>query len=459
MTPEYRAQLIRQISQELNKGRNSSLFPDELSLNEDSTTSSFDPDREALMSTQHLDNTTQNLPEIRASAKKYGRYTRPEPDFVIDTSAIERAFPDFTQGGPSSPEDASVSIERGRAAREDGNQEDVKAGRSREFSLNAGLSFEQDSLDLSPAMIGKYQVMSTPPKLPSRKSKRVTPGAPTSLQQDPQVRQASASSKKVGREAEPVVKAADYGSADSRQGSTEHKRTLSAMHARVAEQDDNSTNSDGRPPTVNLTARRTRFSRSNMQGSVTKQRLPSNFSSTKGLMQSLTEENRPAQNSNAGTMLSTNPNTQRSFVLPEMPNLSELVSGVFQDGTPVFSRHGKSRASRFSSGVQHEWTGAPGSQHDQVSAIPIPYDEQAIFLSLKLLQDKVADLENIRAESETSIKELQSKNYILEQERLEQKRIRRNDSALGSTDGSDAGDAHRRGSRKWAIEQKRKLKS
>ena len=118
----------------------------------------------------------------------------------------------------------------------------------------------------------------------------------------------------------------------------------------------------------------------------------------------------------------------------------------------MFSRHGKSRASRFVS--------APGKTRKGqdcfgVGEIPVPADEQAIFLSLKLLQDKVATLEKANAEAENAIQDLKQKNRVLESEKNDRKRVPRNDSALGTTD-SDGGNEIGGSQRRLLIEKNRK---
>ncbi|KAG4444408.1 hypothetical protein IFR05_000173 [Cadophora sp. M221] len=84
-------------------------------VSRDSTTRSteFDPERdEALVSTQRMDfDVSQKLPQLRDTARKYGRWApRKHDDFKINTSAIGRAFPDFTQGDT----ELSLSIEQPR---------------------------------------------------------------------------------------------------------------------------------------------------------------------------------------------------------------------------------------------------------------------------------------------------------------------------------------------------------
>src|SRR2546421_5923374 len=115
------------------------------------STMSFDPENEAICSTRTFNvddsNLTQRLPELRDTAKKYGRFdNKPPANFLIDTSALARAFPDFTQGSAS---DESLSIEIGRG----------KNGNHRAVSLS-------DNSITSPKPTisnGRYRVVSTPP--------------------------------------------------------------------------------------------------------------------------------------------------------------------------------------------------------------------------------------------------------------------------------------------------------
>ena len=453
---EHRARLIREMSRDLNHTRPTSRSSKGSNGNAESTTSSFDPENEALMSTRQIENYSHRLPELRASAQKYGRHERSEVDFAINTSAIGRAFPDFTQGGTSSDE-SSMSIELGRGTKDENNNRNKRHGASREFSSILG----GNSLDLSPAMVGNYEVMGTPPLRPSKASKKSNEPLNSSLRRNAQLRRASAVQKEVTEPSPPVAKTTDYGSGGSRHGSAEHPRTLSAMHARVADEDDASDISDDRPPTLNLTARNTRFGGSKTAKTVAATTLPSEFTSRQGLINAMTngtasKQNKPMPQVSNATISSVNPGTQQSFMLPDMPNFSELVSGIFQDGTPVFSRHAKSRASRFASGSNsQQQQGKAERGHANVTAIPLPDDEQAIFVSLRLLQDKVAELENGKAEAQATIQDLLEKTRVLEREKLESKRMRRSDSALGTTDGSEGGDEQGKGSRRWIIEKTR----
>ena len=444
---KQRAQLIREMSKDMNRTRNSTASSRQsLDLaSPQPTLSDFDPDNEAIMSTRQLDSNAPQLPELRASAQKYSRFTRPEPDFAINTSAIGRAFPDFSQGGTSSDDD-SLSIEIGRGLKKRNSN---KVGRSNEYSSNAQLSLDGDSMDFSAPMIGNYEVTGTPP-LAQRQSSKKTDEAPHgSSRRDVSVRRPSGLQKEITGPSPPPSKTRDYGSGESRKGSEENRRTLSSMHARVRDENERSRLSEERPPTLDLTARNTRFSNVKGQHTASNVTMPTKFTSKQGLLQSLA----PRSKKNPQTV-STPQGTQQSFMLPDLPNISELVSGVYEDGTPVFSRHGKSRASRFTSASGHT-----GNRQDYVGVneIPVPADEQAIFLSLKLLQDKVATLEKSKAEAENVVQDLQQRNRTLESEKTDRRRALRSDSALGITD-SDGGNEDGGSQRKLLIEKNRKRK-
>ena len=385
------------------------------------------------MSTQQLDNNERKLPALRSSAQKFNRFARPvrpdppvqsEPDYAINTSAIGRAFPDFSQGGTSS-DDGSLSIEVGRGARKTINDQGPQLP----------MDLDEDSLDFAAPMIGDYVVTGTPPLRQRQDSTRMSKEAQEAAKRDQKKRGASGLRKEVLELSPPPAKTTDYGSGESGRGSGDRGHTLAAVHARVRDENDVSQMNDQRPPTVDLTTRNTRFGQRKIhQTRVASTALPTTFSSAHGLT-AVSNSSRKAKSSAA------NQGTQQSFLLPDMPNMSELVSGIFEDGTPVFSRRGKSHPSRFA--------GRQGLT--SVGEIPIPDDEQAIFLSLKLLQDKVAVLEKNQAESEEIIHGLENRNHVLETEAVQQKRraSRRSDSALGDSESTDEG-------RKDAIERNRK---
>lgn len=394
------------------------------------------------MSTRQLDNNAPQLPELRASAQKYSRFARLEPDFAINTSAIGRAFPDFSQGGTSSDDD-SLSIEVGRGLKKQSNS---KAGKMNEYSSNAQLSVDGDSMDFSAPMIGNYEVTGTPPLTQRHLSKKNDEAPRGSLRRDAQVRRPSGLQQEITGPSPPPSKTRNYGSGESRKGSEENRRTLSSMHARVRDENERSRLSEERPPTLELTARNTRFGNVKGQHTASNGVMPTKFTSKQSLLQSLAPKNR--QNSQT---VATPQGTQQSFMLPDLPNISELVSGVYEDGTPVFSRHGKPRTSRF---LSASGKASKSQNYLGVNEIPIPADEQAIFLSLKLLQDKVATLEKTNAEAENAIQDLRQKERVLEAEKNDRRRAPRSNSALGTTD-SDGGQETGGSQRKLSIEKNR----
>lgn len=121
--------------------------------------------------------------------------------------------------------------------------------------------------------------------------------------------------------------------------------------------------------------------------------------------------------------------TAKSFALPDLPNITELVSGVRKDGTPVFNRVNNKPRSRFASGNFSK------TQHIPIDSVPIPDDEKAIYASLQLLKDKVAGLERDNSAYQKRSEKYESEKIDLRSQ-LEAER-RRPDSALGSDDGAE----------------------
>ena len=453
-SPEQRAQLLRELSQDLNRTRNSSASTrfSQGSVSRDVTTSSFDPENEALVSTRQIDNSAQKLPELRASAQKYNRFSQQQPqselDYAIDTSALGRAFPDFTQGGSSS-DDGSVSIEIGRGLKRGSGAAIGKFGGS---TRSPATSNRDDSFDFSAPMVGNHRVTNTPPLVNPKTRKHSTPVG------DSEVRKSSGLRNEIREPTPPVTKTKDYGSGSSRQGS-ENRQSLAAIHARVRDEDDTSYIEEDRPPTIDLTTRSSRFTSGKHQNGEQRKALPGKFSSKQNFGQPIPRDGATTtatQRPNAKALPTSNHGTQ-SIVLPDMPNVSELVSGVFEDGTPVFSLNGKPRSSRFISGSRTQRRLTSRLTHSAINEIDVPEDEQDIYLSLQILQDKVDQLERNRGEAEVAMGELQERNRVLEAEKAGQQRRQRSDSAIGLTDGgSDASDEMSGRQRKLLIEKNRK---
>jgi len=198
---------------------------------------------------------------------------------------------------------------------------------------------------------------------------------------------------------------------------------LANAYTSVSAKDNNSPRQ--RPEEITRDAKSSRFGR-NFSGSDTENWAPQVF----------------------GTPRSAANGTAQSFMLPDLPNLTELVSGTYKDGTPVFSRSGKKR-SRLSSAPS-----APFSQPNfiPVGGIAVPEDEKAILASLQLLKDKFAHLEQEKLEADRKVEDYEDEVVKLRAQLVAQQNFRRSDSALGSTDGE--GDASAR--TKWQVEKTRK---
>src|SRR6266481_1411420 len=113
MTPspkssEGKARLIRELSRDISHSpchlpsptpidRDSNPTFNYSSIQEFATsTSNFDPEHEALMSTRQLDDDTRNplpiLPNLRSTAKKFAYYDLPGSELPVSTSMVNKEF-------------------------------------------------------------------------------------------------------------------------------------------------------------------------------------------------------------------------------------------------------------------------------------------------------------------------------------------------------------------------------
>lgn len=138
--------------------------------------------------------------------------------------------------------------------------------------------------------------------------------------------------------------------------------------------------------------------------------------------------------------------TAQSFMLPDLPNLTELVSGNFKDGTPIFPRSERN-ATRFSSGPS-----VPFNQPNFVplSGMAVPEDEKAILAALQLMKDKFEQLSVEKEEADRKIEEYEDEAVRMRAQLVARQNFRGRDSALGSTDGEDGSPKT-----KWQIEKTR----
>jgi hypothetical protein len=395
-------------------------------ISTDSTRTDFDPENdEAIMSTHQLDNNfSQRLPELRDTAKKYGRWApRPQQDFVINTSAIGRAFPDFSQGSSS---DDSKSIEIGRGAK---TRQRTTSGRSPRAEFSG-------DMDSSIVTLGSFKIVGTP-QGQNKKLSVLQEVLRHSTRNETPLKQANSERKEnIPPSSQKSAKGSPYVSHASRTTSGERK-TLAELHARVADDSDVSFIGDERPATITFQTKNTRFSNAQsrvQQAATVSSKRQQYADAVAEAIRSASETPSKAQTrikSQASRNINlTTPNpTQQSFLLPNnMPEVSEIISGTLTNGIP-FTRDGKVQ-SRFSSGNRNV-------DYGPVDGIPVPDEEEDIYKSLDILKARVADLEMEKVEFQKFIKSLQHENDQLKVTLKEMEKIRGSDSALGTDSGSD----------------------
>ena len=358
------------------------------------------------MSTQHRieeDETNElpRYPNIRSTAKKINTWQGLRSEQPIpDTSMVNKQFNDFDHS-ISDEDDLSIEIARGH-----------RSNRSTPAKANSSLGGLNSLYDM------------TPPSARSRKSYAAETG---NLRRDAQIRRASRNDLD---SVAPRVPSVRNSPATTK---VDRKRTsLAQLHAKVSE--DESSFMDARPPTVTLQAKSTRWG-----GARSRQ----TSLQLDGTIDPGTQQNNNITKSRPTTAQNA---TAQSFMLPDIPNLTELVSGVFEDGAPMFSKTTPAR-SRFAPPRKNGRAGGSANHHP-IHSLPIPDEEKAIFTSLQLLQERVAQLENERAEGEKKIEDQELE--IIELKAAAQARNGR-DSALGSTDGEG------NGKNTWRVEKTRKL--
>ncbi|EQL31692.1 hypothetical protein, variant [Blastomyces dermatitidis ATCC 26199] len=399
----------------------------------DQTTSDFEPDHEALVSMRQLDNNyRQPLPK---RAKRHDAHAEPEsdPDFAIDTSALHRAFPEFSDASSSEDED-DTSIEIGRGGK--------KPTRPLDDSRDSVMSVDESRYAVSPAIrgdrFGNSSQRAALRPIPSRGS-----SGRDSLRKDAQIRRASLALKENNLPQEVKNK------------SGSQRRTLSEMHAKASETYDGSYISDERPVKVAATARNTRFGNTRSQAQGARIVDAVNKAAGKSYLKhhSGDAEHGHPRKQLAAKIPEKNGNTDnfthQSYALPDIPNLSELVSGIYEDGTPK----GRSRTTRFTSPPAVATTNCQRIEHFPLDSMPVPDDEKAIFISLKLLQEKVEALQMNKSDMEHRLEELEEENMILKSENVRRlKQDKRRFSMYGGDEDVNDGGAGKLSIQKSRLE-------
>lgn len=351
-----------------------------------------------------------------------------ELDYDINTSTLDRAFPEFSQIQTSEEEeqelddlshsDLDMSVEVGRGA---GKPE-------RDDSRSSIMSFENSVRSSSPAIRVEYPT----PQKPAAATRPSRRAVSENLRKNAQVRRATQAQKET---MSPQVSKAQR----------DQRRTFSDMHAKVRDSYEGSFLGDERPAPIATKTRSTRFGNANTSQEIADAiERASRDAYAKELRKSASNAGTPRKSSanaaNNNTIGDTM--THQSFLLPDLPNISELVSGVYEDGTPVYSRQGKMRSTRFVSPLHDHTEMSHPHEHMPLDAVPVPEDEKALFVHLRLLQDKVAELEMFKSEAERRLD-----SYRQENSSLKASRPRQSSAKYESEDN-----AHKKGSKRLENE-------
>jgi len=366
-------------------------------LDEVQSVSSLDPnDDNLMMSTRHnLDDDSHFLPKLRSTAQRYGRYNPPEPQPRITTSAVRGHFKDFDQDVQS---DDERSLEIGRGNK--GSARNTPSKINSDLALNIGNS-------------SLWEITATPPM--ERRSKQTTKKGDGvergSLKRDAQKRAASTIYKENG------ISLASLGRTGTRlspgKKSSQEQRLSGFDKYDQAEDNDDTYYYGGRP---------------NVNADPPSTVKPARFTSQRASVASTT----PQRRTTFGTPRSAPNATIDSFALPEIPGLTELISGIRQDGTPIFSRTGKSRSKYGSRRVS-----APLPNFIPIESVPMPEEEKIIIAQLQLLKDKLAEMEREKENADAKIEDYEGEILRLRDDLEAQDRLRRADSGLGPSDGED----------------------
>lgn len=367
--------------------------------------SDFDPEHEAMVSTRQLDH-SDRLPEIPASLRttpRGGKSPVLDPEYTVDTSTIQHTFPQISDV-ESSGDDATdeFSIEIGRGMKKQQHQPLHRGDDSRNSMLSIGNPSIRSS---SPAIKLDFPATSTPPRSALRNAKRAAAAAEGSnLRKDAQIRRASQMQKE---NVDPQPSRARNMSGIP----SEARHTLSEMHIKARDAYEGSFIGDERPKSIPVNTRTTRF------GNVSSQVAAAMENAQREGQLKESRRGKHAGPSHPPANPTYTFDTANSFLLPDIPNISELVSGVLEDGTPVFSRQTRPRTTRFLSPPAEDPDASQPQGHLPLEVVPIPEDEKVLFVSLKLLQDKVADLEFAKSETERKLDDARQENHLLRSEK------------------------------------------
>ncbi|KAK5108418.1 hypothetical protein LTR62_008305 [Meristemomyces frigidus] len=298
-----------------------------------------------------------------------------------------------------------MSIEVGRGAKRTGGTPDQS------LSGNPVFSFGNDS---------EYQLMYTPggPEDPRMVAPRQGSRLSSNLLKQASVRKANGALKPSGalrrdagakqREFSPAV---DKMTAQSNMTGQTNITGQSDMTLEVEEYEE---------ATATFSSRNTRFTRSTYQAAPTR---------LSGAHVAKTTPSRPAVN-NATAQAAIY--TANSFMLPDLPNITELVSEVRANGSALNRSSPNGTVLHHVSAKPRTQMVTPSlpSQHSGVDNVPVTYDDKAILASLQCLQQRVAELEMEKLETSRQAEEYENDIIDLQSQLAAERR--RPDSAHGS---------------------------
>lgn len=331
------------------------------------TAMSFDPARDAINSTLQM---PDNTPQQRLP--QHQQHT--QYDHISDH---------MSEAGSEGSAEMSIELGRGvkRGARD----------RNEDVSSNAIFQLDNDSI---------YEVTGTPPMRPRNSQRKTDEG----LRRQASIRRATESAK--------------INEVPKRATSLKHRSLSEALRNMQTAEEGTYMAEEAFQHTSTFNARNTRFVRSR-QASAQDAALQPRVAP--GFMQ---HTPRRAANNNATAH-------SNSIMLPDMPDITELISTVHKDGTQLFDRKPKSR-SRFVSGSYNP----ARPDHYPIDSVPMPEDEKAIYASLQLLNERVQQLEMEKSEAEKRAEEYEGELIDVRSQLAVAQR--RPDSALGSDEDDSA---------------------
>ncbi|KAH6664716.1 hypothetical protein B0J14DRAFT_607563 [Halenospora varia] len=417
------------------------------------TESDFNPARDEIFaSTEILDSRdfshqSRKLPELRDTAKKYARWEpRPQSEYVLNTSALSKAFPNFSSAGS----DDTFSVEVGRAPtrlQTNINNSNQHQGPRVEYSGPAS----------SPLVtINGYKLNHTP--------KRSELNRLTSMERKENVPPPST---------QKSAKDSPYVSYASRTISGE-QRTLTELQAHVADDSDNSFLGQNRPSAKSLQAKNTRFSsgqtrpqRAPISSNVSSKRQPfedetpckpsqqkprahkqaqaavaATYSITKN--DDLRAQEKPktthTENTTGSITHTTTPNpTVLSFCIPGVNKDTSIApNGIQASVAPTFA-HGSAKAQRSKSKDLIMQIASFGP----VSQITVPDDEEDIYEFIEALKARVTRVETQNTQQQNELNHIKDTNIKLAHEKRELEDQIRADSGLDLGEGDNHGKERR----------------